>query len=263
MKIDLLVIDPQYDFCNPKGNLYVAGAEDDMKRLSTMIKKRKAKINNIHSTLDQHHIINIAHPIFWRDSTGNHPDPFTLITIDDLADGAWMTTKPSMMKRAAEYIKELALKGRYVLCIWPPHCIIGSLGATIVPEVYEAYCEWESERFAIANKVTKGSNFWTEHYSAVRAEVPDPDDPGTAMNISLINTLKEADVIGIAGEAISHCVANTIRDIADEVGNNNISKFVLLEDATSSVTGFEQLGVDFVKVMVSRGMRISNTKEFL
>jgi nicotinamidase/pyrazinamidase len=57
VKIDLLIIDPQYDFCNPKGNLYVAGAEDDMKRLSTMIKKGKAKINNIHSTLDQHHII--------------------------------------------------------------------------------------------------------------------------------------------------------------------------------------------------------------
>jgi nicotinamidase-related amidase len=263
MKIDLLVIDPQYDFCNPKGNLYVAGAEDDMKRLSSMIKKGKAKINNIHSTLDQHHIINIAHPIFWRDSTGNHPDPFTLITIDDLADGTWMTTKPSMMKRATEYIKELAFKGRYVLCIWPPHCIIGSLGATIVPEVYEAYCEWESERFAMVNKVAKGSNFWTEHYSAVQAEVPDPDDPGTAINISLINALKEADVIGIAGEALSHCVANTIRDIADEVGDNIISKYVLLEDATSSVTGFEQLGVDFVKEMVSRGMKISNTKDFL
>jgi len=263
MKIDLLVVDPQHDFCNPKGNLYVAGAEDDMKRLSAMIKKGKAKINNIHSTLDQHHIVDIAHSIFWRDSTGNHPDPFTLITVDDIADGKWMTTKPSMMKRATGYIKELALRGRYVLCIWPPHCIIGSLGATIVPEVFEAYCEWESERFAIVNKVAKGSNFWTEHYSAVKAEVPDPDDPGTAANMSLINALKEADVIGIAGEALSHCVAHTIRDIADEVGDNNISKFVLLEDATSSVAGFEQLGVDFVKEMVSRGMRISNTKDFL
>jgi nicotinamidase-related amidase len=32
VKSHLLVIDPQVDFCDPSGSLYVPGAEDDMGR---------------------------------------------------------------------------------------------------------------------------------------------------------------------------------------------------------------------------------------
>ena len=78
------------------------------------------------------------------------------------------------------------------------------------------------------NLVTKGSNFWTEHYSAVMADVPDPSDPHTMLNTSFINTLKEADIIALSGEAKSHCLANTVRDIANNFGEENISKLVLL-----------------------------------
>jgi hypothetical protein len=46
-------------------------------------------------------------------------------------------------------------------------------------------------------------------------------------------------------------------------GRDNIRKLVLLTDASSSVTGFEQLGTDFVNEMVKRGMRLSTTAEFL
>lgn len=263
MKIDLLIIDPQYDFCNPEGNLYVHGAEDDMKRLAAMIKRGKSSIDTIHITLDQHNPIHIAHPVFWRDPDGNNPEPFTLITLTDLIECRWVAAKPSMMDRAFSYIKELTYKGRYTHCIWPPHCITGSLGATIIPELHEALQEWEMERFSVVNKITKGDNIWTEHYSAVRAEVPDPDDPNTDINIPFIEMLREADVIGIAGEALSHCVANTVRDIAEILGDENISRLVLIEDATSPVKGFEKLAADFVNEMVARGMRISNTRDFI
>lgn len=38
----LLIIDPQYDFCNPKGTLYVPGAEKATKELCKWISgKRK------------------------------------------------------------------------------------------------------------------------------------------------------------------------------------------------------------------------------
>jgi len=111
--------------------------------------------------------------------------------------------------------------------------------------------------------VTKGSNFWTEHYSAVKADVPDPTDPGTTLNWDLINTLKTADIIALSGEALSHCLANTVRDIADNFGEENISKFVLLEDCSSSVTGFEKMGTDFIKEMVKRGMKVEKSTEFL
>jgi len=263
MKTDLLVIDPQVDFCDPNGNLFVQGADKDIERLSHMIDRAWKRIDDIHVTLDSHHVIDIAHSIFWKDSNGKHPSPFTIITIEDIRNGRWITTNPAFLTRATKYVKELADRGRYQLCIWPSHCLIGSKGATVHPQLFESLCNWERTEFAMVDYVTKGSNFWTEHYSAVQAEVPDNDDPSTQLNIRLIETLQEADQIGISGQALSHCVANTIRDIANNFGEENIKKFVLLEDTSSPVTGFENLAEHFVNEMVGRGMKISNSIDFL
>ncbi len=112
--------------------------------------------------------------------------------------------------------------------------------------------------------VTKGSNIHTEHYSAVQADVPDPDDPTTHINTGLIKTLMDADDILVAGEALSHCLAFTASDIADNFGDDSlVSKFILLTDATNSVPGFEQNGVDFITRLTARGMRTTTTKEYL
>jgi len=75
--------------------------------------------------------------------------------------------------------------------------------------------------------------------------------------------LKEVDLIGISGEALSHCVANTITDIANNFGEDNIKKFVLIEDTCSNVGGFEKMGVDFVKNMTARGMQIMKSTDFM
>jgi len=40
-KIDLLIIDPQLDFCSPKGSLFVPNADKDMSRLAKMVNKRE------------------------------------------------------------------------------------------------------------------------------------------------------------------------------------------------------------------------------
>lgn len=263
MKRHLLIIDPQVDFCDPKGTLFVPGADKDIERLAALINRAGDKIDQIHVTLDMHHQIDIAHPIFWKDSSGNHPDPFTTISIDDIKSGKWTTYNPQYLPRATDYVQQLADGGRYPLCIWPVHCLIGSEGSTVHPQLFCSLKDWEEQRFKMVDYVTKGSNFLTEHYSAVQAEVPDPEDPGTQLNIRLIETLQKVDIIGLPGWALSHCLANTARDIANNFGEDNIKKFVLLEDATSSVPGFEQLGEDFITEMVDRGMQISNTVDFL
>jgi nicotinamidase-related amidase len=268
-KVELLIIDPQNDFCDPKGALYVNGAEGDMDRLSRMIIRLKDKISDIHVTLDSHHLIDIAHPIFWVNSKGEHPTPLlTIITEDDVKNGVWRATNPQFQKRVQDYVSALAKNNRYPLCIWPPHCLIGSWGYSVYPNLYSSLLEWEKD-FAMVDYVTKGSNLWTEHYSAVQADVPDPQDPGTQLNWRLIETLQKADIILLAGEAKSHCLANTVRDIANNFGEENIKKMILLEDATSNVgdppgtTMFTDMGESFVKEMVGRGMRISTTVEFL
>jgi len=265
MDIHLLIIDPQNDFCDSDGgSLFVPGAAADMARLAAMVDRLSRRIADVHITLDSHHPIDIAHPVFWTDGRGGHPAPFTSITAADVEAGRFTTTLPSARGRALEYLRALEVGGRYPHTVWPPHCLIGSRGHNVVPELFSALKRWEDERFGVVDYVTKGSNLWTEHFSAVQAEVPDPCDPDTQVNARLIDTLERADVIALAGEAGSHCLANTVRDIAEQFSDPAyVAKMVLLTDATSPVPGFEAFQEDFVRDMTALGMRSSTTTDFL
>ena len=70
----LLVIDPQNDFCDlpatycPAGNapsLPVAGAHADMQRLAAFIRTQGHQLDAITVTLDSHQRFDIANPDFW------------------------------------------------------------------------------------------------------------------------------------------------------------------------------------------------------
>ena len=268
--LHLLVIDPQNDFCVPNGTfnvptgaLLVNGAYDDMKRLSKWVKKNAAKIYDIHVTLDSHHLIDCAHPAFWKDSKGKNPNPFTAISSNDIEKGIWTPILPSLYKRMLDYTKALETSGRYPLLVWPPHCLIGTPGAAVVPELMDALNDWCILKTNKVDFVTKGSNVLTEHYSAVRAEVPDPADASTQLNTDLIQTIEKADILVWAGEAGSHCLANTMRDTFDAFGADSIKKSVVLVDATSPVTGFEKNQADFFKEFAAKGVQFSKTTDFL
>lgn len=260
-KVCLLAIDPQNDFCEPNGKLFVQGADLDSVRLGNFIKKQFMNLNNIQVTLDSHHRVHIAHGLSWLDEKNNHPAPFTIISAADVRAGKYRAMNPGFQSRYLAYVESLEVNGRYILCIWPEHCLIGSVGAAIQKDVFEGICLWEG-RYAVAGKVAKGSNLYTEHYSAVKADVEDHTDPLTKMNKDLLDILLENDEVLISGQALSHCVANTVRDIADVFSDADVKKMVLLEDTSSSVTGFDGLASAFVNDMVAKGMRISNTAAY-
>lgn len=262
-RIHLVVIDPQNDFCDPNGALAVAGADRDMDRLAVMVHRLRGKLADVHVTLDSHRSVDISHPVWFRDASGKHPAPFTTISAADVREGRWTPTMPSTHARTAAYLDALEASGRYPHVIWPEHCLIGSAGHNVTPVLFDALSEW-SQRFALVDFITKGSNPFTEHFSALRAEVPDPSDPSTQLNAGLLQTLEEADTILLAGEAGSHCLANTVRDIAASFSDPGyVKKMVLLTDATSPVSGFEAYQDAFVKDMSRLGMKLSTTRDFL
>lgn len=280
LKIDLVIIDPQNDFCDipqplcpanplaPNGArmapaLPVTGAHADMLRLADFIGRVGRKLNDIHVTLDSHNPVDIAHPCWWLNGKGENPAPFTIISADDVKTGLWRSANPLAQSYSLSYVEKLAANGRYPLVVWPEHCLIGSWGHNVHADVKIALDTWSRQRLEVVDFVTKGSNPMTEHYSAVQAEVPDPADASTLLNTRLIRTLEQADLIVIAGEALSHCVANTVRDIANNFGEANIKKMVLLTDCTSSVTGFEKLGDDFITELSARGMQLAKSVDFL
>lgn len=265
MRIQGLIIDPQEDFCNPQtGSLYVTGAEKDMARLAALVRRIGPQVEALHVTLDSHHTLDIAHPIWWEDASGNHPAPFTIIPLEDVDSGRWRATDPAARERSREYVQHLHTNGRYPLCVWPYHCLIGTPGHAVVPELHTSLREWEFTALRPVDFVIKGNNIWTEHYSAVKADVPDPADPSTQTNTALIASLKEADLIFVAGEAGSHCVANTVRDVADAFGDERaVEKIVLLTDAFSPVPGFEAFQEQFLAEMLPRGLKTATTDTFM
>lgn len=263
MNTHLIVIDPQKDFCDPSGALYVPGADRDMERLARLVDRLGPSLADIHVTLDSHRKVDISHPMWWRTRAGNAPDPFTQITAAEVEAGDYMTARPHMLGRSLEYLRALEAGARYPHVIWPYHCLIGDEGHSVAQVFSDALHAWE-DQFALVDFITKGSNPWTEHFSGVQAEVPDPEDPSTQLNAGFISTLENADVILMGGEALSHCLANTVRDIVEQFGAPElISKIHLLTDASSSVPGFEPLADQFVKDLTAAGMRLTTTDQVL
>lgn len=267
MKMHFLIIDPQNDFCDESGSLYVQGANDDMKRLATVIERLHTKIDDVHVTLDSHRYFDIAHPVYWRDSDKNHPTPFTIISKSDVESGLWKTSIRSEQDWGTEYVRKLEAQGKFPLCIWPPHCKIGTYGHNVQIDVMNSLDTWEQSSIgAMVDYVTKGSNYRTEHYGGLMSEVPDPQDPTTQLNTStgsLIDILQNVDMIVVAGEALSHCLATTLTQLIENFGDDNAKKITILEDCTSPVTGFEQAAEDFKTYAKKHGVSFVNSTEFL
>lgn len=262
MKIVRIVnIDSQVDFCDPNGNLYVNGAEKDSERFAVMLDKIGDKIEDIDLTVDSHFSIHIAHPIFWKNSKGEHPKPFTLISVNDVKNAVWTTTRPGLYKWALNYVETLEKNKRYVLCIWPPHCIIGSPGHCLFKPVYDSVQKWCNKYFAYPNVITKGSNILTEHYSAVIADVPDPNDFTTQLNTKFIQNLEESDIVLVTGQASSHCVKNTVVDIVNNFSDPSYPKKMrLVKDCMSSVPGFEFLQDELWQFCKQHGIEVVDSK---
>lgn len=274
--IHLLVVDPQNDFCDlpeayrmrdPLRNTLIApalpvpGAHADLQRLARFVRSAGSRLARITVTLDSHHRLHIAHPGFWHRGDGAAVAPFTPITATQVRAGAFLPNDAGALPRVLHYLDELEARGRYTLMVWPVHCEIGSWGHGVHPDLRAAYNAWEDSRAAIVSKVLKGSNPWTEHYSAIAAEVPDPDDPASQFNHRLIEDLAAADLLIIGGEASSHCVRATTEHIVDALPDAKLKNVVLLTDAMSPVTGFASQQGHFLSAMRSRGVRLLTTTE--
>ena len=201
----LLLIDVQKDF-HPGGSLAIPSASEDALRIASFIKNHSSSISRIVATMDSHQKLHIAHPCFWTNSeTGAHPDPFTTISMEDVKSGKWIPRKDlkhpvrspfvddailgqggdvpenlynagdgtlDLVQYCIEYTKRLEAKGRFQLCIWPEHCIIGSEGHNVVQVVMDAMTQWCGATGGSVEWVHKGQNNLTEMYSAMAAEVP-------------------------------------------------------------------------------------------
>lgn len=277
MKTHLLLIDPQNDFCDlppdwlPRSPatgellqpaLPVAGAHADMQRAAGLVKRLGGKVDAITVTLDSHHRIDIAHPGFWLEvASGRAPGPFTPITVAQVRAGAYQPRDAARLDRVLAYLDALEATGRYTLMVWPVHCQMGSWGHGVHAGLQAALDAWADREGRSVEVVTKGENPWTEHYSALQAEVPDPADEATELNQALLTELDRFDRVLIAGEAGSHCVRATVEHLAAHLPSGQMSKLVLLTDCISPVAGFEAQQAEFLAAMQAKGLQLTTSTE--
>ncbi len=232
------------------------GAVDDTRRLCEFIYRNLDVITEIIPTLDTHIAAQIFHPIFWIDEAGEHPAPMTLIPFEAVQQGKWRVN-PAVAKSlsvqssqsdqaqtveafALHYAKQLSENGKYPLTIWPYHSMLGGVGHALVSAFEEACFFHNMVRRSQTRFEIKGDNPLTENYSILSPEVL-TDDANQAIaqkNNRLIQHLLSFDAVIIAGQAKSHCVAWTVRDLLSEIQAVDpalAQKVYLLNDCTSPV----------------------------
>jgi nicotinamidase-related amidase len=249
--VQLLIIDPQNDFCDiPGAALPVKGASADLERVAELIDRYGERLSGITVTLDSHHSYDIAHGSYWRDAEGRQP-LHTPITLADVESDRWQTVDPAKRQHALDYLADVGLY------IWPEHCLIGSWGHNIYAPLNAALQGWERQHRQTVTPLFKGLNPDTEHFSAFEADRPLATDPDTQFDARRVAHLYQADRVIVAGEALSHCVASSVRSLIRHLGVDFARKLVLLSDGASPVPGFEALGDDFVAEFRRQGGRLA------
>ena len=203
---------PKKDLDHPGGSLPVPGANEDSLRIAKLITDSLNATNNtstidaIFVTLDTHHKLHIAHSRSWKKGRvgvgsviktpaktegkfgtpeykvledavyykeGEAPNVFTTISHNDVKNGVWKPEKHLDEKWCVEYTRSLELLGKFQLIIWPEHCLIGTVGHSVVPCIAGALREWSKTTRKSVEYVKVGRNIRTEVYSVFKAEVYD------------------------------------------------------------------------------------------
>ena len=139
------------------------------------------------------------------------------------------------------------------------HCVVDTWGHAVHPAIHAAGQRWFEKTGHQIYTVRKGLNPFTEHYSALAAEVPDPSDPATQCNAELLQWATAAGRLLIAGEASSHCVRATVQDIVRHAQPDFVSRITLLTDCMSPVAGFEKAHNEFLEQMRVAGVHLQRS----
>lgn len=267
-KIAVVLVDYQHDFVDPDGTLAVPGAREDVARFLSWFYANAPRITSLYASLDTHLPYQIFFSSWWQDAqTGEHPQPFTPISAAEVQTGRWLPLfQPEW---SISYVKKLAEQAQKDLMLWPHHTMQGTLGQMLVAPISEAIAWHSAARGTQPTYIAKGLTPRTEFYGIFGAEVHDPTEPASALNLPLLETIARHERIYIAGEAKSHCVLETARQLVAYLSPQpeHLARLHILSDCTSSVqhpaVDFDALAEQELELMRQRGVQIVKSSDLL
>lgn len=237
MRIAAFGIDCQVGFCTPGASLFVPGAVEDTRRTIDWLYRHMDRITGMCFSLDTHRAFQIFHPAFWIDEKGNHPAPMTPIFYEDVRSGKWVPI--AHPRECLEYTKKLESSGKYMLTIWPYHTLLGGLSHALVPALMECALFHALVRKSQTHFETKGTHAMTENYSVLSPEVKELGGAAVGtFNAAFFHMLSSYDRVYVFGQAKSHCVLSTLKDIEEHIMKTDpslVDKIYILQDAMSPV----------------------------
>lgn len=248
IKVLFVGIDYQYCFMENVGSLGVGGSIDDVKRAITWLYNNGDKVSRVMLSMDDHVMQQIFFPCWWVDDNGNHPDPYTFITYDDVVHGKWIPNfdklvpydgKPGNMEVSycSEYVRKLEEGGKQKLQIWPYHAIGGGSDANIEAQLCAMVYYHSRIRGINPYIARKGTDPWTEMYSLIKPEW----SLDNYINKPVLDEMSKYDIVIFTGEAASHCAGLTVLDTVQYFSGIGAKKprFVILRDCMSPIPTFE------------------------
>jgi len=269
-KIVLMIIDMQIDFCHKDGTLYVEGAEDDIRRLITFILRNLEYLTSIFASLDSHLLFQIFFRSWWQLTQGAvKPELFTEVykTISaadkhvlakSIDDGDIQAVLDPI--KSIDYTEKLLAKANKPLCIWPYHTEIGTPGQALDPALYEILMFHAFARKAQLNFLQKGQIPQTEMYGILSPEIEIAKHKQGGFNTDFLNLLMKNDKVIVAGQAKSHCVLESLKQIYEFFKNEPnareiFGKIYILKDCMSSV---KHPTIDFEGIAVAEFDKFAN-----
>lgn len=250
-------IDFQQDFMDA-GALGVAGAAADVSRATKWMYANMEKITEVAVSIDTHIPQQIFHACWWIDKDGNNPPPFTAITLADYDAGKWRAVISPIKSR--NYLENLEKNSKNVLVIWPYHCLKGTTGCALDNQFMNMVYFHSVARNSIGPKLVKGENPYSEMYGIIK---PEYDERGF-INLDFLNRLEKHDMIVIAGEAASHCVLSSLKQIVEHYASKPevTKKIYVLEDCMSFIPRFESAKAEYSALKSKYGVNLVNSTSF-
>lgn len=211
----VFIIDPQLDFFTG-GSAAVPGSTEDSEKISELIKDNIHNIDEIFVSLDSHHRMHIAHGIFWCNADGQNPAPSTVISLADLEKKVWFPRDELLYDHCHFYLQSLqkvGLEYRKELIIKPEHCLIGTVGHSIIPMINDSLLDWVEVRMRKVGYVMKGTSCLTDMQSAIIADVQLENDPSCSLDEHLLGRLQACDRLIVCGHMHSKTFNLTCRDL--------------------------------------------------
>ena len=267
-KTAVVLVDYQHDFVDPAGTLSVPGAQADVARFLRWFYASASKITTIYASQDTHLPFQIFFSAWWQDPrTGEHPQPFTPISVADIKQDRWRPLREPEWSRS--YVYRLAEQARKDLMIWPHHTMQGTQGQMLVAPISEAIAWHSAARATQPVYVVKGLTPRTEFYGIFGAEVYDPADPASGLHLPLLNAVMQHNKVYIAGEAKSHCVLETVRQLTGYLSGQPelLKRLHILTDCASSVQhptiDFDALANQELAALQERGVQMVKSSELI